>query len=310
MTTYPPEGYSLPVFGGPGMPSFDQGDFDQEIQDFGLWTVWEQRYICPCRSSDHGSPTEQSDSLCLQCHGSGDAFHSPALIKVVYNQPSMTRNELVVWGDYLGGESIVTPRSEFILGRRDRLTVLDALFLAEEVKERPDVGELLEFRHPIASRDVVWQRDGIDPCSPEAAVVEDPDSCSSQVFGQQAFSQRVTFLGYHATMIVTPKGTDHKLVVLRDGIDFIVTEDGKIDLSPGDQLGTAPRSGTRLSATYFAHPVWIVTQYAPYAMQFNYQTERVESPVKIELPKSMKAELDIFGKTHPTYIDVRELGGV
>ena len=307
MTAFPPAGYSLPGFAGPGMPSFTRGDFDQEIQDFGLQTVWEQRYPCPCRSSDHGSPTEQSDSLCLQCFGSGDAYHSPALVRVVYNQPTMVHNELVVWGDYLGGEAIATPRSEFILGYRDRLTVLDSLFLAEGLVERPELGELLEFKHPVASRDVEFQQDGLDPCAP---VEEEADPCIQKTLGRRVFPQRVTFLGYHRSIQETPMGTDHEVVVLRDGVDFTVTEDGKIDLSLGDQNGTAPKPGTRMSTTYLAHPVWIVVQFSPYAAQFTYQTEQVPEPVLIELPKSMKCELDIFGKTHPTYINVRNLGGV
>jgi hypothetical protein len=310
MSAIPPQGYSLVTFGGPSMPSFVRGDFDQEVQEAGLRTVWEQRYPCPCRSSDHGSPTEQTDSLCLQCYGSGDAYHSPALVRVVYDQPKMTHNELVVWGDYLGGEAIATPRSEFILGHRDRLTVMDSLFIAEDMKERPDVGELLELKHPIASREVEFQKDGLNPCVPEASAVDPDNPCASSTFGRHVFNQRVTFLGYHANSRKTPKGNDHDVVVLQEGSDFIVTTDGKIDFSPGDNNGRAPEPNTRVSVVYLAHPVWIVSQYAPYAMQFNYQTEQVEEPLLIELPKSMKCELDIFGKTHPKYHDVRDLGGL
>jgi hypothetical protein len=310
MSAIPPKGYSLPPLEGPGMPSFVRGDFDREVQDNGLKTVWEQRYPCPCRSSDHNSPTEQTDSLCLQCYGTGDAYHSPVLIRVVYDQPKMTHNELVVWGDYLGGEAIATPRSEFILGHRDRLTVLDSLFIAEDLKERPDVGELLELRHPIASREAIFQQDGLNPCVPEAALSDDPDNpCSSSMFGRHIFNQRVMFLGYHANTRQVPSGTDHDVVTLQDGIDFGVTSDGKIDLSLGDQNGHAPEPGTRLSVVYLAHPVWIVAQYAPYASQFVYQTEQVEEPELIELPKSMKCELRIFDRRPTLFHDVRDLGG-
>ncbi len=307
MSTTPPSGYTLPGFGGPGMPSFVRGDFDQEVDDFGLWTIWEQRYPCLCDSSDHGSPTEQPDVLCLKCWGSGDAYHSPVMIKVVYNQPRMTHNELVVWGDYLGGESIATPRSEFMLGHRHRLTVVDSVFLAEEKKECPERGELLEFRHPVASRQVEYMRTGINPCVPEAALDDGEDPCASSTYGRKLVTQRVPFLGYYTNRTETAKGDDHDVVVLEEGTDYVITEDGKIDLGPGEKIGTIPRPGTRMSAEYLAHPVWIVSQYAPYAAQFTYQTEQVPEPVLIELPKSMKCELDHFGHTHPKYYDVRDL---
>jgi hypothetical protein len=291
------------------MPSFLRGDFDQEIQDFGLWTIWEQRYPCPCRSSDHDSPSEQPDVLCLQCFGTNDAYHSPALIKVVYMQPELQHNELVVWGDWLGGQAVLTPRSEILFGHRDRLTTLDSLFIAEAMKERPEVGELLEFSHPIASREVDWQQDGVNPCVPEAALVDESDPCSSRQFGRRPFTQRVTFLGYHRTIEDTPEGTAREVVELREGLDYTITEHGAIDLSLGDQNGRAPKPETMLSATYLAHPVWIVDQYAPYAFQFQYQTERVEAPLLIELPKSMKCKLDVYGRSRPRYLDPRDLGG-
>jgi hypothetical protein len=294
------------------MPSFVEGDFDQDVQEGGLWTIWEQRYPCPCRSSDHGSPTEQPDVLCQECKGTGDAYHSPATIKVVYAQPELNHNELVVWGEWLGGQTLATPRSEFLFGHRDRLTVVDSLYVAEDLKERPERGELLELHHPIATREVEWQRDGLNPCVPEAALSEDDaDPCSKSTFGRRITSQRVTFLGYHKIIGETSEGLQRELVVLREGEDYLITDDGKIDLSPGDSHGTTPPPGTMMSVTYLAHPVWIVAQYAPYAAQFTYQTEQTEDPILIELPKTMKCELDIYSRNkRDQSILPRDLGGV
>jgi hypothetical protein len=254
--------------------SFELGDFDAEIEGNGTRVIWEQGVRCPCRSV---SGTGQSDPTCEVCDSAGYFYHSPAEIKVVFNRPEAESNWTDQWGDWSNGDGQVTPRSEVLLGPRDRLTMLDSVFRLDEIVKMPGQGKPLCTRFPIVTRDVTFQRGTGADC-------EFVD-----------FSFRVLFLGY--------KDGSGRIRTLREGADFAVNSEGRIDF-----INRPVEPGTPLSVSYYARPRWIVVSLIPFPFQDTFQTERVETPVVLHLPRTVKISLDYFTQAgQPQLTEAREL---
>lgn len=273
MSGQPPSGFAFVDRIEKPPTSFDLGDFDAEIEGNGTRVIWEQAVRCPCRSV---GGTGQADPTCAICDGSGYLYHSSAQIKVMLNRPGVEAKWMDQWGDWSNGDGEITPRSEVLLGYRDRLTMLDSVFRLEELVEMPDQGQVLRMRFPIVARPVAYQRKTGD-----RELVE--------------FNWKVIFLGY--------KNGLGELKTLREGVDFKVDIDGRIAFITRPAV-----PGTVLSVSYYARPRWIVTSTIPYPFQDTFQTERTDTPFAIHLPRTVKIELDYFDQAgKPQTTEAREL---
>ena len=97
-----------------------QENFDALIDDRGNKAIWEQAIVCDCLSQDSYQP----DYTCKKCGGSGFRYLPPQSIIIGVTSLS-GRVELDTLGIREPGTAYVTPKSDVVMGYRDRLTFPD-----------------------------------------------------------------------------------------------------------------------------------------------------------------------------------------
>ena len=86
---------------------------------------------------------------------------------------------------------------------------------------------------------------------------------------------------------------NRRMVQLREGVDFDITDDGAIDWRKGDRRGTAPAPDVVLCANYYIRPRYVVTSLAPYGIRVTQTQLGFSSPTPILLPFAVTARLDV-----------------
>lgn len=102
--------------------------FDGVINDLGHWAEWQRAAVCHCVSRDTGQP----HFLCPTCGGSGYRYLPSQRIKVAVTSFS-GQIELKTLELREPGTAYVTPKSDVILGYRDRLVFPDFSCVFSEV---------------------------------------------------------------------------------------------------------------------------------------------------------------------------------
>lgn len=95
-------------------------EFDKLIDDRGHWAEWQQAVVCSCISKDSGQP----NFMCPICGGSGYRYLNAKKIKV--SATSMAGQiELKTLELREPGTAYITPKSDIIMGYKDRLRFPD-----------------------------------------------------------------------------------------------------------------------------------------------------------------------------------------
>lgn len=102
--------------------------FDNLIDDMGHWVKWQRAAVCPCVTRDSGQP----DFMCPICGGSGYRYLPGKWIKVAVTSMA-GQIELKSLELREPGTAYITPKSDVIMGYRDRLLFSDFSCVFSEV---------------------------------------------------------------------------------------------------------------------------------------------------------------------------------
>lgn len=103
-------------------------EFNTLIENRSHRALWYRSAVCSCVSRDSGQP----DFLCPICHGSGYRYLAPKEINLAVTSMS-GRIELKTLETREPGTAYVTPKSDIIMGYRDRLVFPDFKCVFSEV---------------------------------------------------------------------------------------------------------------------------------------------------------------------------------
>jgi hypothetical protein len=255
---------------------FDPDKFERAIQEQGDLVRWEQAARCPC-----SNPTGHADPLCESCGGQGWEYHSPLEIRAIVDRLEFRIDALEKMGDLAFGSVACTLQPVHRLNFRDRLVLLENVIGHSELTRRRGQVDRLAF--PIAHT-------------------------TERVLTKNAAGEEVVRQWKAGVLRLRLQTGDRTPgPVLREGLDFAVTGDGRIDWSLGDQRGTAPglpegprAPGGAYAVTYYHHPSYIVSNW-PYAMRTLHVQRKRPSPEHLPGPISAFAQLearrDEFGAT-------------
>ena len=103
-------------------------EIDSLIEQRGHYALWERASVCSCISRDSGQP----DFTCPICGGSGYRYLPPKKIKVAVTSLS-GRIELETLETREPGTAYITPKSDILMGYKDRLRFPDFSCIFSEV---------------------------------------------------------------------------------------------------------------------------------------------------------------------------------
>ena len=108
--------------------------FDDVIEDRGHWAEWQRASVCSCVTRDSGQP----DFMCPICGGSGYRYLPAKRIKVAVTSMA-GQIELKSLELREPGTAYITPKSDIIMGYKDRLRFPDFSCIFSEVLHWSDI---------------------------------------------------------------------------------------------------------------------------------------------------------------------------
>lgn len=258
-----------------------RGDFEPErfrilIEQMGSDVTWEQAAQCPCGvlidsvadDMGFGAPlppeavTGAPQVGCVRCAGAGFFLHSPQTIRVVIQDMRNLQRRFQNFGEYVEGTAKVSLYPEHKPSVGDRLSVLDSVQVVREARIRGTQPiEMLRF--PIKTQ-------SLDLASGPTAT-------------------RVMFLQKSNASADTAVGD-----VLTEGVDFVVTSDGKINWALGIANGKAPAVGTTYTISYYASPRYVITD-TPYGIRDTNVQSHAPAPARMRMPIACTARMEHLG---------------
>lgn len=252
-----------------GRVDFNVDHFRRVILHNGLRVQWQQASECPCVSQGTGASlgltldpgltnlaglTEAAVLNCPSCKGRGYRHHSPQEIRALVQQVRSDPSRSTPQGDYASGTASITTLPEHKINWGDRLTVLDSVLRFRETVEY-DGEATAQTRYPIVTQ----------------TLTTDPE-------------QDVGVLDLYAADATGIAPLDNELV---EGVDFTVTAEGAIAwVNP-------PALGVRWSISYYANPVYVVTDL-PYPARDTWAKIKTSVPVRKSMPMRAVATLEFM----------------
>lgn len=248
-----------------GRVDVDVRGFMEALNDKGYLVTWEQRALCSCvEDTDDHQPLVD----CPVCAGRGEYWHTPQDAKCI-----MTRFEYSEMakhiGEFMPGTVLATFAPEQLPGIRDRFTLQNSVLSFGEVLART-AGSVQTHgranggtRYPIVSRTLRLDVEGT-PATRTINVLHLRKNGAS---------------GYPTTE-------------LTEGTDFDITS-GSLDWTKGDALGTAPAVGVGFTISYFAHPRYMILDFA-HAIRDSFVKFKAATSTFTPLPLNMMARLDFY----------------
>jgi len=246
---------------------FRQIEFQRAILQHGYFLSWTKAIICPCMNPE----TQQTLVNCTTCDGSG--FYYLDALEVRGIMSNLERNQRVFekFGAWAEGTSQLTVEPQYRMGYRDRVELLDAVMVHNELFQKgdrrgtrsklPARSDSLRYRVARMTKLVV-NGTGIDPAC-----------CTPKMLANNA----------------TPD--DHTLYALEEGYHFNITKDGWVEWTPqGDDFVL---DEAWVSALYEYRPVYLVVSH-PHATR--QETLESKSPViqPFALPVQSLVKLDFL----------------
>lgn len=235
--------------------------------------LWESASRCPCeRILTNGGivqATGEFKTECPECGGLGVIYHSDLQITALFEDATVNPDRFAFYGETASGMASVTTLPEHTPGFLDRFTLIDNVMIYAETRLKRATVERL--RWPITSREVVIGN-SVDPTEPETIAV-------SVVYCRKA--------GADGSILDT---------VLEVGTDFVVTDDGEIDWTLGEALGTAPAQDARYSVQYYGHPTYIVRDF-PFTIRDTYVKKKTADAAFVPLPRRAMCWLEYLGNS-------------
>lgn len=217
---------------------FDALDFRRELVQHGKRIWWEPVTDCPCRQirtlGGRAQETKEPRITCEGCGGSGDLYDTGQQIVGKFHGLGEQQKRYNEYGPMAAGYGWLSLLPEHLPAIDDRFTLLDGWHVVREAFKHEETIE--QPRYPIIRR-------------------------TFYIGNGQGFKtpKEVT---YGVTFC---RVTDTGGVLLPnnrvEGVDFVITSDGKIDWTLGEGLGTAPEVGAYYTLRYFARPVYIVQDH-------------------------------------------------
>lgn len=258
-----------------------RGDFEPErfrilIEQHGSDVTWEQAAQCPCGvpidsvADDMGYSTPLAAEAvtgapqagCLRCGGAGFFLHSAQTVRVVIQDMRNLQRRFQNAGEYVEGTSKVSLYPEHKPSIGDKLTVADSVHVVREMRIRGAAAiEMLRF--PI----------------------------KTQLLDLAAGSTATRVLYVQKANAASDTGLTDNLV---EGVDFVVTGDGKINWALGIVSGRAPLVGNAYSISYYAAPRYVITD-VPYGIRDTNVQSHAPAPVRMRMPIACTAKLEYLG---------------
>jgi hypothetical protein len=231
---------SLPYITEPNLDvcrvQMDATDFRRALLQHGMPLQWEYAMGCPCKRiqtrGDVVIASDEARSDCPACYGTGIVMGPPqATVGILQDAKEVFKLSTPI-GSYTEGDAFISLPPEHIPDVADRYTLKAGARVLNEQRKRT-AATVESLRYPVLKR--VFDVGNSD---------------------KSPGTQRVEYGVLYARFT----STDGVIQVrdLLEGVDFVVTDAGKIDWTIGDAGGTAPVEGAWYSMRYYARPVYRV----------------------------------------------------
>lgn len=212
---------------------FKPTELNKLILNRGLPALWQLWVPCACGHEQAG------DVNCPQCGGTGRYYHSTQEVLVAVTSQRRDWERFEKMGQWEAGTASFLIRGEHVPCFGDRIIMLNnhIPIASASIRRSPVAGyeapAIEKLRYPVVPQSI--------PIRLEDGSVE------NRLYG-------VLFLqGQKSDGTLGP--------ALIEGTDFDVTEEGDIDWTKGDALGTTPAPGKMFSISYRTRPVYQVTDF-------------------------------------------------
>ncbi len=243
------------------------------IESKGLRVLWEMAALCPCQQSpseligppiadllaDDAPQSPESRTDCPLCRGTGTFYHSPQSIKAIVTGAAREQDAQHFSGELARGQVFFSLQPEHLPSWRDRYTLQDSVMIHREIVAR-GAGALDEARYPVALR-------ALELASGPASV---------------------------GVLYCHKAAPDGQIVVegeMTAGVDFEITEEGRIDWTIGQGQGSAPAEGDRYTISYYAHPRYVVMD-DPHAVRDTFDGAKRPEPAATPMLVQVRARLE------------------
>ena len=206
--------------------------------------------------------TSEARPDCPVCSGRGYLYHSSQAIKGLITRASSTPEAYAAWGEYARGMCFFTLLPEHLPGLFDRITMENSVLVFRESKIRTSA-TIEDLRYPIETR-------GLD------------------------LSTGITQVGVLHVQASDADGLTTEAMALTQGVDYAVTNDGKIDWTLGDAGNTAPALDTRYAVAYYAKPRYVVVD-SPHTHRDTFVKTKSVSITFVPMPVQAMGKLDFLG---------------
>jgi hypothetical protein len=253
--------------------SFDMEELVRALHQHGTPIQLEASVQCPCKriQSRHGVVVNSAEPRtdCLECNGSGIITGQPIPSLGLVHSTKDWAMISQVFGQYSEGDVLITLPPEHIPDRFDRITMMAGVRVMNEQRRRTDA-TVERLRYPIVRRKFdVGMADG----SPGVRRVE-----------RGVMTARYT----DAAGVLQPN-------LLRENVDFVVTDEGDIDWSLGLTADTAPVVGAWYSIRYYARPVFVVQGFPYLRRDSQVQAYGAACPEFVYAPVLVHASPEFLG---------------
>ena len=217
----------------------DPEEFRKLVFTHGMRWTWEQSAPCPCVRvlEVEGSIGETGEPRveCDRCHGTGLIYHSPLEIRALGLSARADPGRFAIYGEYAKGMISISLLPEHLPSHLDRFIALDLIVVYRDHVVRKGTTE--ELIAPIVRRDIQTLGDPVDP------TIQRPETVGV-LYCSKADSDGIAY--------------GDPLV---EGVDFVVTDEGKLSWSLGDANGTAPDVGEKYALAWYGHPSYLVLNH-------------------------------------------------
>lgn len=263
-----------PAFGTLGLPAgtketgqradFRPDAFTINIEGHGYRLAWTRATLCPCTPLN--TQTKQSNPNCSQCHGSGYFYFGDTTAQDISKIGQLNDAQ----------KALIARENAYII--RGIMTALSTTTTPFE--------KIGGWRTGVANLTVRAEN--------KIAYYDRLVAIDSTI----AYSEVVTTTGL--AVLPTRYIVDGGVNLLMDANfrRYLPGADFTVKMGAINWIGAGPAKGTRITAHYFTHPVWLVTSY-PHTVRNTYNLAKQQLPVTpegnfVDLPLQAVCQLEFL----------------